>query len=393
MVSTPCKLRGDDLMAKISKYKKKNGQVAWMYKGHIATDPRTGEKINTTRRGFSSKQEAQKDYDEYRHQILYGVKKKAPDMTFEDLYNEWITHQRTSVKASTIAISVRYANNQILPAFGKLKLSNISVPYCQKVVDEWHSKYESYDYMRKQTAQILRYGVAMQYIDNNPMEKTLLPRKKEYEKNRKFYSKEELNDLLDAFKDFGNMKQYAFFRLLAYTGMRKSEVLALQWKDIDTFNKELHVNKTLAVDEFGNVIIQSPKTRASRRVISLDTETLSILNNWKLQQKEEYLKLGYNTSSKEQHVFTTVKNTLYIPNTVNDWLRYILKKYNLPRITPHGFRHTHASLLLEAGESVKVVQQRLGHENSKVTLDIYAHITNNAPKKTGQDFADMMAHQ
>ena len=92
-------------------------------------------------------------------------------MTFEDLYNEWITHQRTSVKASTIAISVRYANNQILPAFGKLKLSNISVPYCQKVVDEWHSKYESYDYMRKQTAQILRYGVAMQYIDNNPMEK------------------------------------------------------------------------------------------------------------------------------------------------------------------------------------------------------------------------------
>lgn len=63
------------------------------------------------------------------------------------------------------------------------------------MVDEWHSKYESYDYMRKQTAQILRYGVAMQYIDNNPMEKTLLPRKKEYEKNRKFYSKEELNDL------------------------------------------------------------------------------------------------------------------------------------------------------------------------------------------------------
>lgn len=84
---------------------------------------------------------------------------------------------------------------------------------------------------------------------------------------------------------------------------------------------------------------------------------------------------------------------LYIPNTVNDWLKYILKKYNLPRITPHVFRHTHASLLLEAGESVKVVQQQLGHENSKVTLDIYAHITNNVPKKTSQEFADMMAHQ
>ncbi len=153
------------------------------------------------------------------------------------------------------------------------------------------------------------------------------------------------------------------------------------------------VNKIVAIDEHKNVTNQTPKNKVSRRTISLDKETLAILNDWKMQQRTEYLKLGYNTSSEEQYVFTTLKNTLYIPNTVNDWLRYILKKYNLPSITPHGFRHTHASLLLEAGESVKVVQQRLGHENSKVTLDIYTHITNNAPKKTGQEFADMMAHQ
>ena len=274
-----------------------------------------------------------------------------------------------------------------------MKLTDISVPYCQKVLSKWHAKYKMWDSIRKQTGQILAYGVSMEYIDSNPMRKTMRPKHKEYEEKRKFYTKDELNTLLDAFKNFGNTKQYAFFRLLAYTGMRKSEVLALQWKDIDMFNMELHVNKTVAMDEYKNIIIQTPKTKASRRTISLDKGTLAILNDWKMQQRTEYLKLGYNTSSEEQYVFTTLKNTLYIPNTVNDWLRYILKKYNLPRITPHGFRHTHASLLLEAGESVKVVQQRLGHENSKVTLDIYAHITNNAPKKTGQEFADMMAHQ
>lgn len=380
-------------MAKISKYKKNNGQVAWMFKGHVATDPRTGEKVNTTRRGFKTRQDAKKLLDELAYEIKYGVKKKASDMTFEDLYEEWITHQRSSVKPSTVAISVRFAKNQILPEFGKLKLTDISVPYCQKVLSKWHAKYKMWDSIRKQTGQILAYGVSMEYIDSNPMRKTMRPKHKEYEEKRKFYTKDELNTLLDAFKDFGNIKQYAFFRLLAYTGMRKSEVLALQWEDIDMFNKELHVNKTVAMDEHKNIIIQTPKTKASRRTISLDKGTLAILNDWKMRQRTEYLKLGYNTSSEEQYVFTTLKNTLYIPNTVNDWLRYILKKYNLPRITPHGFRHTHASLLLEAGESVKVVQQRLGHENSKVTLDIYAHITNNAPKKTGQEFADMMAHQ
>lgn len=380
-------------MAKISKYKKNNGQVAWMFKGHVATDPRTGEKVNTTRRGFKTRQDAKKSLDELAYEIKYGVKKKASDMTFEDLYEEWITHQRSSVKPSTVAISVRFAKNQILPEFGKLKLTDISVPYCQKVLSKWHAKYKMWDSIRKQTGQILAYGVSMEYIDSNPMRKTMRPKHREYEEKRKFYTKDELNTLLNAFKDFVNTKQYAFFRLLAYTGMRKSEVLALQWKDIDMFNKELYVNKTVAIDEHKNIIIQTPKTKASRRTISLDKGTLAILNDWKMQQRAEYLKLGYNTSSEEQYVFTTLKNTLYIPNTVNDWLRYILKKYNLPRITPHGFRHTHASLLLEAGESVKVVQQRLGHENSKVTLDIYAHITNNAPKKTGQEFADMMAHQ
>lgn len=380
-------------MAKISKYKKNNGQVAWMFKGHVATDPRTGEKVNTTRRGFKTRQDAKKSLDELAYEIKYAVKKKASDMTFEDLYEEWITHQRSSVKPSTVAISVRFAKNQILPEFGKLKLTDISVPYCQKVLSKWHGKYKMWDSIRKQTGQILAYGVSMEYIDSNPMRKTMRPKHKEYEEKRKFYTKYELNTLLDAFKDFGNIKQYAFFRLLAYTGMRKSEVLALQWKDIDMFNKELHVNKTVAIDEHKNIIIQTPKTKASRRTISLDKGTLAILNDWRIQQRADYLKLGYNTNSDNQYVFTTLKNTLYIPNTVNDWLRYILKKYNLPRITPHGFRHTHASLLLEAGESVKVVQQRLGHENSKVTLDIYTHITNNAPKKTGQEFADMMAYQ
>lgn len=370
-------------MVKVTKRKKNNGQVAWMFKGHIATDPRTGQKVNTTRRDFNTRQEAQQVHDELAYEIKYQVKKTS-DMTFEDLYEEWLTHQRSSVKPSTVAISVRFAKNQILPEFGKLKLTNISVPYCQKVLSKWHAKYKMWDSIRKQTGQILAYAVSMEYIDSNPMRKTIRSKHKEYEEKRKFYTKDELNTLLDAFRDSGNTKQYAFVRLLAYTGMRKCEVLALQWKDIDMFNKELNVNKTVAIDENKNIIIQTPKTKGSRRTISLDKGTLAILNDWKIQQRTEYLKLGYNTGSEEQHVFTTLKNTLYIPNTVDDWLRYILKKYNLPRITPHGFRHTHASSLLEAGGSVKVVQQRLGHENSKVTLGIYAHITNNAPNKTGQ---------
>lgn len=73
------------------------------------------------------------------------------------------------------------------------------------------------------------------------------------------------------------------------------------------FNKELHVNKTVAIDEHKNIIIQTPKTKASRRTISLDKGTLAILNDWKVQQRTEYLKLDYNTSSEEQYVLQHLK--------------------------------------------------------------------------------------
>lgn len=80
-------------MKRVNKNFLNDGQVAWMFKGHVATDPRTGEKVNTTHRGFKTKQDAKKSLDELSYEIKYGVKKKASDMTFKDLYEEWITHK------------------------------------------------------------------------------------------------------------------------------------------------------------------------------------------------------------------------------------------------------------------------------------------------------------
>lgn len=98
-----------------------------------------------------------------------------------------------------------------------MKLTDITVPYCQKVLRKWHEKYKMWDSIRKQTGQILAYGVSMEYIESNAMRKTIRPRNKEYETKRNFYTKKELSTLLNSFKEFGNAKQYAYFRVLAHT--------------------------------------------------------------------------------------------------------------------------------------------------------------------------------
>lgn len=173
--------------------------------------------------------------------------------------------------------------------------------------------------------------------------------------------------------------------------MRKSEALALQWEDINFFDKTITIGKTIAQDEFNNVILQEPKTRNSVRVIKLDDITLKQLRNWQQEQMKMMLKRGYNTNSPQQFLFTTKDNKLYYPQAVNDWLDWIYNKTPMDiKITPHGFRHTHCSLLFESGASIKEVQERLGHKDIKTTMNIYAHVTPQSIKETGDRFAKFM---
>lgn len=139
------------------------------------------------------------------------------------------------------------------------------------------------------------------------------------------------------------------------------------------------------------VIVQAPKTTSSEREIELDAKTISLLKSWRLDQRERLLKSGINSMTSDQFLFTQMAtNKLLIPNRANDWLNWIYKKYPQKRITVHGFRHTHASLLFEAGASIKEVQDRLGHSNSKTTLDIYTHVTQRAKRDTAEKFAKFM---
>lgn len=382
-------------MPKYLQYQDKNNKRKWMFDGYVATDPITGKKVVTKRKGFNTKKEATAAFDSLKYEILKGSK-KVKTITFSDLYDDWLEQHRKSVKPSTVATNRRFVENHVLPKFGNLKLDKITVSYCQKCVNEWHDKYKQYNYLRRVTAQIMAYGISMELMDSNPMRKTILPRKKEEEKKVNFYSKNELKNFLDFVKSLDNYKYYAFFRLLAITGMRKSEALALYKSDLNVFNKTLTIGKTIAIDEFDTNVLQTPKTKSSYRTISLDDSTIKVLQNWFLIQKEDYLKLGYNTSKQNQLMFSNQTNELYYPQVANDWLDWIYKKanenhLNINKISPHGFRHTACALMFESGSSINEVQKRLGHKDVKTTMNIYAHVTPEQAENTSDKLAKYLA--
>ena len=373
----------------IQEYRLKDGTKRYLIKCYMGLDSLTGKRITTTRRGFKTQKEA--SLAEARLKLEYEEKTfnaKNSKYTFQQIYELFLVEHKNTVKSGTYATTVRYAKLHILPKIANKRIDSFTVLDCQKLVNQWAEYFNSAKYPKGITQQVFDYAIKMNIITDNPMRKVKLPKRKEtINEVNKFYNTDELKHFFDCVKDYGNMKYLAFFRLLAFTGMRKGEALALNWSDIDFNKKQVHITKGVVLDENEIPIISTTKTKKSVRTVSLDDESLAILRKWKLEQAKELMSIGINSLNKHQLLFTYDNNKLYRPSYSNCWLEQIIKKYNLKKITMHGFRHSHCSLLFEMGTPIQVVQDRLGHTNIKTTMDIYTHVTEKQRDEIAENFA------
>lgn len=134
-------------------------------------------------------------------------------------------------------------------------------------------------------------------------------------------------------------------------------------------------------------MVNTPKTNKSMRTLSMDFKTMDLLKKWKKKQSEDYLKLGYNTFNPSQLIFSNTKNEHMNTSKVYNTFTSIIEKYNLKKISVHGLRHTHASVLFKAGATIKEVQERLGHSNIQTTMNIDTHVSKATINKSGDKFA------
>ncbi|MBM7712451.1 site-specific integrase [Enterococcus xiangfangensis] len=380
-------------MATITNYTKKNGQKAWQFQTYLGVDEITGKQRYTTRRGFATKKECTLALNKLLLEIEEHGFVQNKIMTFEQLYEDWLPKYRNKVKPSTVAATITVFDLYILPRFKKMRLDKITVAYCQKVLDGWYEEYRGYKGFKMKLNLVLDYAVSLELITTNPMKKTQTPRQKEKDKPVNFYTKQQLQAFLSLYESEGDQMKYVFFHLLAYTGLRKSEALALQYSDINFLKHELTVGRTVAVNEDSEIIIQSPKTKNSYRTINLDPVTMQLIQEWQKEQREWYFKLGFNTNKKDQLIFSNNQNKAIRPSLVNGWLRNFYNRHeDMQKITAHGFRFTHCSLLFESGASMKEVQGRLGHKDVQTTMNIYAKVTPKMATNTGEKFALFMAN-
>ena len=260
----------------------------------------------------------------------------------------------------------------------------------QKIVNDWSNTGKDVSRWFIYSKLVFEFAKRMRVIELNPMSDIKKPKYHSTKENQtKLWTKEQLNYFFNFINDNNNIDQTFYnktlsmiIHLIAYTGMRIGEASALNWSDVNYKEKTIKIDKALR-QVGNNLVLGTPKTKTSIRKIYVDNFTLELLKKHHLQQKKHLMKFGI-TNNKIMFINT---NNSYLPRSILTTFKRFQKKAGLPIITIHGLRHTHTSLALEAGSSIKEIQNRLGHSNSSITLDVYTHINENSLKETGETFA------
>ena len=376
-------------MTKIIKYTNKDNETLYKFRFYAGIDEITGKQRYIRRQGFTSLKAAKDELLKIEYLVSTNQYfKSVKSGKFVDVLDEWLSLHKETVKPSTLVRENSYITNHIKPYFKNMYVDKITLRQCQNFTNKaFAAAPAAYTQIIGIVKSILDYALRLGMIESNPMLYVIKPKKQASisDKHDNYYNKDELKKFLDVAKDT-SLKKYTLFRLLAYSGMRIGECLALTWHDLDYKNNTIAINKTLARTNNG-IKIQTPKTKASNRVISLDNETIQVLKMWQLEQRKQLLKVGINAMDSKQLIFSNGKNSFIIVPTVRLAIKQIAKKAGIHSITTHGFRHTHATLLFASGLDIKQVQARLGHSNVQTTLNIYTHAMKEKQDKIGDEFA------
>ncbi|WP_163579056.1 site-specific integrase [Gracilibacillus saliphilus] len=324
--------------------------------------------------GYKRKKDAEKDLPKILQKMEKGYK-EPEDMTVEEYLTKWLERKKQTVAYGTYQHYLSYVKNHIIPGIGHWKINKIKNHHVESFVDEINAKKIS-QRTKKHIFRILssalnkgqRFG-----MDENIMEDIEAPRVEREE--IEYWSEKEVQQFISHL----NSKNHRTPIILALaTGMRKGEVLGLTWSKIDLDNETISVTHQLKQQEKDNgdkewILSPQLKTKTSYRTIKIDDDTVELLKMHKKQQEKDKMKLGEDYMDKDLVCATTIGDFIK-PSYMRTVFNRTIEKSGVKKISFHGLRHTHATLLLANGVHPKVVQERLGHRSIQTTLDTYSHI-------------------
>lgn len=313
---------------------------------------------------------------EMRLQFELSNETPVQTVTIGSLFNEYLIAKKHEVRESTLDKSSRIINYHILPYLKNIKLLDLNAKNLQQwknTIGELELKTKTKNNIYSEFRSLLNFAVKMEYISSNPLTKignfkdvldfaksqdTLHYYTAEQFKSFITYAKSQCNSL----NDWG---YYIFFNIAFYTGMRKGEINALKWTDIE--GNILHVRRSVNLKQKGVSVVETPpKNKTSYRDLQMPKQLIEILEEHKKRQKT------LKTFSDDFRICGGVK--CLSDTSISNFNRKCARDTELPHIRIHDFRHTHATLLINEGINIQEIARRLGHSKVEQTWNTYAHL-------------------
>lgn len=333
-------------------------------------DPETGKRCRIYKTVKGSKKEANAVMRQMIADLEKGIAVKKTNKTIADWLDEWLELYLPNVAETTRVGYKTKIRCYIKPAIGEILLQSLRAHHIQKMVNDMIARGLSPKNIRDTYNNInaaMKKAVVLRMIPYNPCEGVVLPKLKRYK--AKVYDITNIHKLLEITKD---TDMYIPVLLCVTAGLRRGELLALRWDNIDFKKKVLMIRHNMVRGENG-FIIKAPKSEAGIRDIRLGDEVIDELRKARKKYFEDMISYGTGFQNLN-FVVRQEDGTPMMPDSMTrKWTRFV-EEHKLPHIRFHDLRHSNATALIMAGVNPKVVQQRLGHADVNITLNTYTHV-------------------
>ena len=374
--------RGDKFQFTVSNGFDGNGKQIRKYMTYRPPDGLSGRQL---------KRVVEAAYDDFYVKVTNNQSLKE-NMRFSELgdlyFSQYAPNCLKEITAYTYEGSYR---KNIKPVFGNTRLKDLTTARITEFLLEL-GKTKKPQTVRKNKIilhSILEYAVSQKFIAENPCIGTIWKRDVEIDSSERnnYLSATDAKRLMELVAPYSTFN--TIIKLLLLTGLRSGEALGLTWDKIDFENKTIFVDKTLTYVT-GRYFLSTPKTPMSIRKIVIDDATVQMLQEHKAEQDKQKKIIG-SAWMEPNAVFTSVTGHFYDRSLLNTQFRRFMSHHpELHRVTIHGLRHTHASLLILAGENLDAISKHLGHASADITSRVYAHLMSEVQVRITQTISGVL---
>lgn len=347
----------------------------------LGTDPATGKRRTATVTVRGSRKEAERELRRLLRSLDTGEHVDPNRITVREWLATWLDATRAEVAPRSVERYGEIVNNFLAPALGNLQLSKLAPMHIQEAYNAWAAggrrdgkagglSPQTRRHIHRVLGAALGRAVEQQLVARNPCDAFRKRLPKVERREMAALTTEQSQHLLASIR---HTRVYWAVLIALGTGMRRGEILALRWRNVDFDRGSLRVVESLEQTKAG-LRTKAPKSEKTR-AITLPAFVIEELRCLKRQQAEELLRLGIRQDGDTLLCARADGEPMQPRSLTHEFTRLAGRVKGIPRVRFHDLRHSHATQLLLAGVHPKVAQERLGHSTISVTLDLYSHVT------------------